>query len=173
MVFPSEFPSDHPDKSFSTWTRYHTAPITVGTIGTDTQASATVVYLSQLYIGRGATLTGIGANAGGTVGTNKFIYALFDKLGAVVATTALAGVTTSGANAFQDIDFTAPVTVSPGVYWIGLYMNGTTDRFRSKSTIMKISGLAGSVSTQTFGTVAAITPPTTFTADLGPIAYTY
>ncbi len=52
-------------------------------------------------------------------------------------------------------------------------MNGTTDRFRSLPASMEGRGLAGSVTGQTFGTVVAITPPTTFTADKGPVAFVY
>lgn len=144
------------------------------TTGTSTTPSATVLYMSQIYIPSNVTLTGIKVNSGATVGTNKYIVALFNSAGTPVANSNLAGVTTANADAYQTIAFTGTyAAVGPGVYWIGLYVNGTTDRFRSIAAGGEGKGLAGSVSAQTFGTVAAVTVPTTFTADLGPVAFTY
>jgi hypothetical protein len=144
------------------------------TSGTSTTPSATVVYLTQIYVPFNVTLTGIYVNNGATVGTNKWIAALFNSAGTALANSALAGVTTSGADGYQQLPFTGTVAVTgPGVYWIGLYANGTTDRFRSVPAVGQYAGYAGSISAQTFGTVATITPPTTFTADVGPVAFTY
>lgn len=144
------------------------------TDGTSTTPSATTVYLSQVFVEANATLTGIKVLNAATVGTDKYIVALFNSSGTALANSALAGVTTSGAGAYQAIPFTATYDVKgPGVYWIALYVNGTTDRFRSLPAAAEIGGLAGSVTGQTFGTVAAITAPTTFTADKGPVAFTY
>lgn len=144
------------------------------TTGTSTTPSATVVYLSQVFVSANATITGIKVNSGATVGTNKYLVALFDSTGAAVATSALAGVTTANADAYQTIAFTGTYAAKgPGVYWIGLYVNGTTDRFRSLAAGAEGKGLAGSVTGQTFGTVASVTLPTTFTADKGPVAFLY
>lgn len=144
------------------------------TAGTSTTPSATVVYLTQVYIPANATLTGVYLNNGATVGTNKYIVALFDSSGAVVANSTLSGITTSGADAYQVLAFTGTyAAVGPATYWIGIYVNGTTDRFRSVPAVGQYAGYTGSVSAQTFGTVATITPPTTFTADVGPVAFTY
>ncbi len=144
------------------------------TSGTSTQASATVVYLTQVFIPMNATLTGVYVNNGATVTTNKYIVALFNASGAAVANSSLSGVTTSGGDAYQQIPFTGTYAAKgPAMYWIGLYVNGTTDRFRSVPAVGQFAGYAGSVSAQTFGTVATIAPPTSFTADLGPVAFTY
>lgn len=144
------------------------------TSGTSTTPSATTVYLSQIYIPANVTLTGIKVNSAATVGTNKYIVALFDATGAAVANSALAGVTTANADAFQTIAFTGTYAAkAPGVFWIALYVNGTTDRFRTVPAAGEFGGLAGSVTGQTFGTIASFTPPTTFTADKGPVAFTY
>lgn len=142
--------------------------------GTSTTPSATTVYMTQIQIHGSVTLTGIKVNNAATVGTNKYIAVLFDNTGAVVAKSALAGVTTAGASVYQALPFTATVAVTgPGIYWIGLYVNGTTDRFYTLPASKEGGGLAGSVTGQTFGTVVAVTPPTTFTADKGPVAFTY
>lgn len=143
------------------------------TSGTSTTPGATTVYMSQVFIPGSVTLTGIKVNNGATVGTDKYIAALFSSSGAVLANSALAGTTTAGADAYQTLAFTSTYAAVPGVYWIGLYVNGTTDRFRSTPAVGQYGGLAGSVTGQTFGTVAAVTVPTTFTADKGPVAFTY
>lgn len=144
------------------------------TSGTSTTPSATTLYLGQVYVPANATLTGIKVSNGATVGTDKYIVALFNSSGAAVANSALAGTTTAGADVYQAIPFTATyAVVGPAMYWVGLYVNGTTDRFRSVPAVGEHAGLAGSVTGQTFGTVAAVTLPTTFTADKAPVAFTY
>jgi hypothetical protein len=144
------------------------------TSGTSTTPSITTVYLSQVYIPAKCTLTGVAVNSGATIGTDKYIVALFDQDGVALANSALAGVTTASADGFQSIPFTAILDVNgPAVYWIGLYVGGTTDRFRSIPALGAYAGLAGSATGQTFGTIANVTLPTTFTADKGPVAFVY
>lgn len=155
-------------KNYSGW-----KPSTL-TAGTSTAAVATHVYVTMIYIPFNVTLTGVYVNNAATVGTNKWVAALFDSTGAPLANSALAGVTTSGADAYQQLPFTGTyAAVGPGIYWVGLYMNGTTDRFRTTPAVGQYAGFTGDISGQTFGTVASITPPTTFTADVGPIVFTY
>lgn len=144
------------------------------TQATSATPSATSLYLTQIRLPAATTLTGIKVLNAATVGTNKYIVALFNSSGAVLANSALAGVTTSGASVYQAVPFTASYTVTtPGTYWIGLYVNGTTDRYYAIPFVGEGHGLAGAVTGQTFGTVAAVTLPTTFTADVGPVAFTY
>lgn len=143
-------------------------------VGTSTAGVATSVFLTQLFIDQNATITGIAVNNAATVGTNKWIVAIFNAAGTPLANSALAGVTTSGASAWQKVNFTAPVNlVGPSVYYIGVYMNGATDNFFTIPAAGAFIGNAGTVAGQTFGTVAAVTPPATFTAGAGPIVYTY
>lgn len=144
------------------------------TSGTSTTPSATTVYLTQIYIPFNSTLTGVYINNAGTAGTNKYIAALFNSAGSAVANSSLSGITTSGTSAYQQLPFTGTyAAVGPGLYWIGLYVNGTTDRFYSVPAVGQFAGYTGSLTGQTFGTIASITPPTTFTADVGPVAFTY
>lgn len=141
---------------------------------TSATPAATSAYMSQIHVPHNQTATGIGVLNAATVGTNKYIVVLFDSTGAVVANSALAGVTTSGASVFQKVAFTAPLAITgPKTYWLAIYMNGTTDRYYAIPTLGQMGGLAGEVTGQTFGTVAAVTLPTTFTADKGPVAYLY
>jgi hypothetical protein len=121
--------------------------------------------------GNNTTFTGISALIGAVGGTDKFIYELHDSTGALVATTALAGVTVGTAGSWQQIPFTAPVNVAPGTYFIVVQLNGTTARLAALNG-PSLPVLTGSA-TGTFGTSAAITPPTTYTAGVGPVAALY
>ncbi len=157
-----------PMSIYSAWTP------TVVTQATSATPSATVVYMTQIHIDNNVTLTGVNVLNAATCGTNKWIVALFDDTGAALANSAVAGVLCSGTSAYQAIPFTATYAAKgPRTYWIGLYANGTTDRYYAIPAMGAAKGLAGSVSTQTFGTVAAVTLPTTFTADVAPVAFTY
>lgn len=121
--------------------------------------------------GNNTTFTGIAALIGAVGGTDKFIFELHDSTGALVATTALAGVTVGTAGSWQQIPFTAPVNVAPGTYFIVVQLNGTTARLAALNG-PGLPILTGSA-TGTFGTSAAITPPTTYTAGVGPVAALY
>lgn len=160
--------------SATTKTIFGTWPPGVATNATSATPSATVLYLTQIWIPHNVTLTGIAILNAATVGTNKYIVALFDSAGNVLANSNTAGVTTSGASVFQKVAFTGTYNlIGPRTVWLGVYVNGATDRYYAVPSIGQMSGLAGSVSGQTFGTVAAVTLPTTFTADVGPVAYVY
>lgn len=122
-------------------------------------------------INGGATLTGIEVLVGGTGGTDLWIFELHNSLGALVATTSLSGTTAGTANTWQRIAFTAPVQVLPGSYFIAVQSNGTTAKPATYNSPQ--SSLVTGSATGVFGTSAAITPPTTYTANLGPMALAY
>lgn len=155
--------------------RYQTAGPTAAyaSTGTNTATVAGTVYLAEIEISRNAPLVGIAVLNGATVGTDKGIVSLYDSNGNLVANSALAGATTSGANAYQTYAFTAPYNaVGPARYWIGYQSNGTTDTIRTIAASSIIMTLTGSA-TGVFGTLPAITPPVAFAADKGPYAYAY
>lgn len=155
-------------------TRYHGWVPQPVSNATSVTGLTTSVYLTQVSIPYSFTVTGVGVLNAATVGTNKWIVALFNASGTVVANSATAGVTTAGASAFQQIPFTATANlIGPGTYWVGLYVNGTTDTYYSIPTLGQSDSLAGSVGSQTFGTVANVTLPTTFTAGVAPVVYIY
>lgn len=147
---------------------------TLSSLGTSTTPVAGTIYWADVFIPETAKLlTGIGVLNAATVGTNKYVVGLYDSAGNLLANSALAGALTSGANAFQQVAFTATYTTKkPGRYWIGVQLDGTTDRFRTVAAATWIDVLTTSA-TGSFGTMTALTPPTTFTADTGPIAYVY
>lgn len=138
-------------------------------------ASTTPVNGTRFYVGVtlgfDKLLTGIQALIGATGGTDKFIYELHNAAGVLVATTALAGVTVGTANTWQQIPFTAPYQAVAGNYFIVVQLNGTTARLATYNAPV-LPLLTGSVA-GTFGTGASITPPTTYTAAVGPVAMLY
>lgn len=155
--------------------RYSSVPIgsvAYGSVGTNTAMVAGSIYWAEVFIPRTVTLTGGAVLNGATVGTDKGIVALYDTGGALVANSAVAGATTSGANAFQTYAFTSTVSVEPGRYWIAYQPNGTTDTIRTIAVSTFIDALTASA-TGTFGTLTALTVPTTITADKGPVGYLY
>jgi hypothetical protein len=145
-----------------------------GSVGTATSSVAGTVYFADVFVGRDFKATGIGILNAGTIGTNLGIVALYDSGGVLLANSALAGAVTVGANAFQQYAFTATVQVQgPAQYWIAYQANGATDNFRTIAASTFVDVLTKS-QTGVFGTIpATFTPPTTFTADVGPAAYLY
>lgn len=147
-----------------------------GAVANATSATpdATHVFLSQGWVPHNETVTGIAVLNGGTCGTNKWIVALYNSSGTVLANSSTAGTLCSGASGFQKIAFTAPISfLGPQTVWVGVYADGGTDRYYAVPALGAQFGLAGSVSGTTFGTVATVVLPTTFTADKGPIFYVY
>jgi hypothetical protein len=152
-----------------TWTA-----LTSLTAGTDKTPVAGTRFTNSIYIPHNVTLTGIGYLIGTVGGTDLALVELHDADGKLVANSAIAGVTVGTLATFQEIPFTVPVQVLQGWYYLSVTMNGTTARLRVIPTALGISQTALSKSaTGTFGTVGDLVVPTTFTADVGPIAYTY
>ena len=141
------------------------------TAGTDTAPVAGTVYVGELFVPANATLTGIGYLIGSVGGTDKAIAALYDSAGAVVANSAVAGVTVGTTATYQELPFTATyAAVGPAQYFVSISMNGTTARLR---TVPAGAILPTTTAEGVFGTLDAITPPTTFTAASAPVAYSY
>ena len=145
------------------------------TAGTDTTPVAGTRFTVSVYVPHNLTLTGIGYLIGTVGGTDNAIVELHDADGTLLANSALAGTLVGTLATFQEISFTAPVTiVGPGWYFLSVTMNGTTARLRTIPTALGISQTALAKSaTGTFGTLGTLTVPTTFTAGVGPIAYTF
>jgi len=145
------------------------------TAGTNVTPVAGTRYTCSLYIPHSCLLTGIGYLIGTVGGTDKAIVELHDVDGTLLAKSAVAGVTVGTLATFQEIPFTEPLeVVGPGWYYVSVTMNGTTARLRAIATALGVSQVAYTKSaTGTFGTVGDLTVPSSFTADVGPIAYVY
>lgn len=150
-------------------------------LGTNTTLVAGTLYRSEIFVPYLATWTGIGVLNGATAGgTNNGLVALYDTAGNFIIASAVAGAATSGTNAFQNRAFVnttsgaaQTITLAPGRYFIAYQANGTTDTLRTHAAANGGNQMTSS-STGTFGTLpSSFTPPTTFTADVGPIGWLY
>lgn len=128
-------------------------------------------YVVSVDIGSQTQITGIAALIGSTGGTDNLIVELHDSTGKLVATSALAGTLAGAANTWQRIPFTAPFLAPAGLYFIAVQSNGTTAKLSGYNA--PSSPLLTASATGTFGTSAAITPPTTYTSGVGPVSALY
>lgn len=161
-------PSTVPFTSFATF------PVPPATTATSVTDVAGTIWSVQLSVPFNATLTGACVLNGATVGTDKWIVALYDSTGSLVANSALAGTTTAGASIMQCLAFTSTVAVyGPGTYYLALQGNGTTDNFKSYAAGQAPTNYGTNSQTGAFGTLAAITPSITFTVNKGPIGSVY
>jgi len=105
----------------------------------------------------------------GSVASGNVKYGLFDSAGTNVATTASTAM--SGTDAYQQIAFSAPyAAVGPATYYVALQVDNSTARIN----MHPFGAFPASKKTgETYGTWTSITPPTTFTADVGPMATLY
>lgn len=127
-------------------------------------AANTEIYCSELDLPFSMLLTGLGVLNGTTVGTDKHWVILYDSSGNVLANSATAGATTSGASTYQKFNFANKFyAVGPARYFGCVGSNGTTDTIRHALTSINDNILGGTVTAQVFGTAAAITVPSSFT----------
>ena len=143
-------------------------PATQTTDGNDTTPSTTETYFAEVHIDSNVTLTGIALFNGSAVSGNVCV-ALADSTGAIVAecnATAQAGTDT-----YQRVPFTATyAAVGPATYYALVQFSSTSARFNTHI----VGNFGASKKTgETFDTFTTITPPTTFTTALGPIASLY
>ena len=142
-------------------------------LGTSAVHVAGTWYRSEIFVPHLAQWTGINVLNGATVGTDNIMVALYDTNGVLITNSAVAGALSAGANAFQSLAFLTQPILNPGRYFIAVQCNGTTATTR-KWAAANGGNLMTASATGTFGTVpASFTPPTTFTADVGPIAALY
>ena len=129
-------------------------------------------YFSSVNIGQPAVFTGIQALVGTTGGTDLWDFELHSPTGALLATSLATGTTAGTASTWQRLAFTATYTLTtPGLYWLVVQSNGTTAKLATLNSDVN-STLTGSA-TGTLGAAASITPATTYTANLGPMAMLY
>ena len=142
-------------------------------LGTSAVHVAGTWYRAEIYVPHLAAWTGISVLNGATVGTDNLMVALYDSNGVLITNSATAGVLSAGANGFQNIAFLQSPLLAPGRYFVAVQCNGTTATTRRQAATMGGNTMTASAA-GTFGTVpASFTPPTTFTADVGPIASLY
>ncbi len=116
-------------------------------------------------------ITGVNVLIGGTGGTDNWLAELHDANGVLVATSATAGALVGTAGTWQQFAFTSAYSALPALYFIAIQTNGTTATLAVYNS--PTSPLLTGTATGTFGTGAAITPPTTYTASDGPDSFLY
>lgn len=145
-------------------------PAQVSTAGTDSTPVITEVYIAEIFVPANVTVTGV-ANFNGSVASGNLKVGLASSAGAIVATSASTAM--AGTDAYQLVPFTATYAAKgPATYYILTFIDNTTARVNSHT----LAGACGA-SKQTGQVYATgfttITPPTTFTTALGPIASLY
>lgn len=156
-------------------TKVSTVPIgsvPYASFGNDTVMVAGTIYYAEIFVRDRAWANGIGILNGSVSGTDKFIVALFDTSGSVIANSPVAGVLAAGVNAFQEIAFKNPVELTKSRYFIGVQSNGTTARIRTVAANTFID-LAGGSQAGTFGSAGNVTLPVALTPNTAPIAYIF
>lgn len=149
---------------------------TVATSGTDTTPANGTQWVTSIFVPANFTVSNITFLIGSVGGTDKVYGVIYDSTGAVVSNTSLAGggATVGTAANTQTLALTTPaataVVKGPRLYYVGISINGNTSRIRTVPAFTSF-GLWGNSVAQAHGTVAAITPVTTFTADKAPIVF--
>ncbi len=144
-------------------------------IGTNSTAVAAELYCTEVRLPYSRLMTGYAPHIGTTGGTDKWIVALYDSGGNLLANSAVAGATVGSANTWQATAFTSTYfAVGPAQYYACLMSNGTTATIDTVTTgkddniLTFKSGSAG-----TFGTLPNFTAPTSFASVSGAYGYVY
>jgi hypothetical protein len=129
---------------------------------------STETYLSEIFVPAAGTATGIGILNGAAVSGNVTVY-LLDLSGQQIAKSA--STAQSGTTAYQRVNFSAAKFITPGTYYIGLQVDNGTGRY----TAHLFGDFGGSKLTgTTYGTFpSGQTMPTTFTANVAPVAHLF
>lgn len=155
-------------------------PIALASIGANT-TDAVQLFLTEVFVPANRFATKVGVLQGGTAGTDKILAVIYDSTGALVGSSALAGVSLNGsANTFLELTIAldgAGAAVpgvqlyGPGQYFVGCQGNGTAAgaiQTYAAPHLMPCNSAAAAV----FGTLpASITVPTAFVASKGPVVY--
>lgn len=148
-------------------------PNVAATSGTDTTPANGTQFVTAIYVPVNKTITNINYLIGSVGGTDRVYGVLYSSSGAVLANTSLSsgGAVVGTAANIQTLALTSTyAAVGPRLFFVGISMNGNTARLRTVPAHCQQGLFCGQVS-QSHGTVAAITPPSTFTADKGPVVF--
>ncbi len=154
----------------------------ISTDGVNAAVGATTeMYVAELFVPATCLVTGVALFNGSNV-TDLAKAGIYSKDGTLIRATA--STQQSGADAYQLIPFAtgptgaAATTVElpgPATYYIGVCYSGTTSTLQTFGTgnfgAGKLTGLV--YATNFASTALTITPPTTFTTLLGPLASLY
>lgn len=155
--------------------------VAYGSLGTNTTDINGQLWVSSFQMPRDATITGIYCLQGATATTDKIIGALYKQnltgdttMATLVGNSALAGILLATADSFKQLPFTTAYAAKAGRYFMVVQGNGTTAGSIRTIAASTYIGVTAGLIAGTFATLTTqITFPTTFTADKGPICYTY
>jgi hypothetical protein len=144
-------------------------PAQVSTDGTDATPVNTEVYIGEVFVPANCTVTGVSIFQG-SVSSGNLKVGLADSAGAVVATSG--STAASGTDAYQRVPFTGTYAAKgPATYYVLLIFDNGTARYNAHTFgDFGAAKQTGQVYATGFTT---ITPPTTFTTALAPIASLY
>lgn len=142
-------------------------PVKAAADGTDVTPAVTEEFVAEVTLPAPALVTGFAVFNGSAV-TDDMMVQLYSATGKRIVKSA--AVTQAGTDALQRVPFSAPVKLAAGTYYVGVQFDGTTSRINCHPI-----GNGGTVkkTSQTFGTFVDFTPPTTFTASVGPMGALY
>lgn len=149
-------------------------PGQISTEGTDLAVVVTELYVAEVFVPCDMTITGVAVLWGSATNGNAKVM-LFDADGDRVAISASTDVSGYTADSYgSNIPFTAAYAArGPATYYVGVIGDDNTNKINTH--IIGAFG-AGKITGLVYATEAGyadITPPTTFTTGLGPIASLY
>lgn len=144
---------------------------------------STELYVAEIFVPVSCLVTGIAVFNGSDV-TDNVKAGLYNSAGTLLRGTA--STAGAGADTYQLVPFatdgagaaaTTILLVGPGTYYIGTCYASNTSRYNTHQVgafgAGKITTLVFATNFAAAGTALTITPPTTFTTALGPIASLY
>jgi hypothetical protein len=147
---------------------------TLSTDGVNLSVVVTEMYVAEVFIPANCTVTGAAVMWGDATNGNAKV-ALFNSAGTRVALSASTDVSGFTADSYGTrIAFSAPyAAVGPATYYVGVICDDNTNRINTHTLGNFGAGKIESLVYATEAGYATITPPTTFTTGLGPIATLY
>lgn len=128
--------------------------------------TANTLYIQEIVAAATATLTGVILRGNG--GTN-IIVSLYNSQGQLIAQSP----STAQAAGFNQIPFSAPVTVPPGVYYLGVQYSTASENQNGFNYIVAPTGLIAQGSFAAPSSIAGSLPLTPQQANTIPIMSTY
>lgn len=148
-------------------------PARVSTDGTELDIVVTELYLAEVFIPVNMTITGVAFMTGTNTNGNAKVM-LFDSAGNRLAISASTDISGFSADTYNRVAFSTPLAAKgPGKYYIGIICDDNTNDLNTHTfgnfNAGKVTGLVYA----TESGYLTITPPSTFTTGLGPIASLY
>lgn len=152
-------------------------------LGTSEDDVANKRLVTSFWLDRTVRVTGVSVLQGTTATTDNITSGVHDRLGNPIVNTGATGVLLATASTFKQLPFTNNATgatqtttilTGPHLYFVTVNANGATaEALRAMAASTYNNILSAGTTSVTFGTFAAFTPPTTYTAVLAPFVCLY